>query len=223
MNKEQHILDSWKINAPHWIEVIEGNAIESRRLATNNAIITAVVNARPGTVLDIGCGEGWLAKELSTRGMQVTGVDAISELIEKARQKCPGNFITASYQEIAGNHILGESKFDAIVINFALISKESTEELLMALPSLLNTNGNLFIQTLHPHNRKAIEDYKTGWKAGSWDGLGDKFTEPYDWYFRTTEDWLLLLEKSGFQQLKTTDVLHPQSGALLSIIFECEV
>ena len=223
MNKEEKILDSWKKNASNWIEVIDKNAIESRKLATNRAIVNAVVDASPGTVLDIGCGEGWLVKELSDRGMNVTGIDAIPALIDKARQKSPGNFIIASYQEIAEGNLFEGKKFDVIVINFALISKDSTEQVIGALPALMHAKSKLFIQTLHPFNRKVINDYTTGWKAGSWDGLGDKFTEPYEWYFRTMEDWFSLLENAGFSKCKSTDVLHPQTGALLSVIFECAV
>ena len=223
MNKEEKILSSWAINASSWIEVIESNAIESRKLATNIAIVNAVVSSQPGSVLDIGCGEGWLAKELSDRGMSVTGIDAIPAFLDKAREKSSGRFIEASYKEIADGNILGENKFDVVVINFALISKESTEQLLGAVPNLLNTGGKLFIQTLHPYNRKALDDYRTGWKKGSWDGLGDQFTEPYEWYFRTMEDWLALLGIAGFTKLKATDVHHPQTGALLSVIFECSL
>ena len=223
MNKEEKILESWKINALSWIEVIESNAIESRKLATNSAIINAVVSLSPVSMVDIGCGEGWLAKELADRGISVTGIDAIPALIEKAREKGSGKFITASYQEIADGEVLGEQKFDVVVINFALISKDSTEQLLGAIPALLNKGGKLLIQTLHPYNRKALDDYKTGWKTGSWDGLGEKFSEPYEWYFRTMEDWFALLGNAGFTKLKATDVHHPQTGLLLSVIFECSL
>ena len=100
MDKEEKILESWKLNATNWIEVIESNAIESRKLATNNAIVNAVVNAQPVSVLDIGCGEGWLAKELSDRGMSVTGIDAIPALIDKAREK---NFGQVYYSILPGD------------------------------------------------------------------------------------------------------------------------
>jgi len=92
-----------------------------------------------------------------------------------------------------------------------------------AFPQLPAVSGKLFIQTLHPEKRRAINDYKSGWKEGSWDGLGEQFTMSYQWYFRTLEDWLLLLGQSGFSKIKATEVLHPQSGKPLSIIFECSV
>jgi 2-polyprenyl-3-methyl-5-hydroxy-6-metoxy-1,4-benzoquinol methylase len=221
MSNEKKIIESWTANAANWIEIIENNGIESRRLITNKAIVEAVFVNKPTTVLDVGCGEGWLAKELSGKGIEMTGVDVIPELIERANQKVKGVFLVASYEDIAAAKIVFPKLFDVIVINFALIAKESTENLLAALPNHLAPDGKLFIQTLHPFSRKAIEDYKTGWKEGSWDGLGDQFTLPYQWYFRTLEDWLLLLGQSGFHTIKVTEVLHPQSAKPLSVIFEC--
>jgi 2-polyprenyl-3-methyl-5-hydroxy-6-metoxy-1,4-benzoquinol methylase len=223
MNNEQKIINSWQVNASNWIEIIDNNGIESRRLITNKAIVEAVNKAKPFSVLDLGCGEGWLSKELHNNGMEITGVDVIPELIDKAKEKVPGNFIAASYEDIYLGKILFSKLFDAIVINFALIGKESTENLLLYLPKLLAPSGKLFIQTLHPGSRKSINDYTSGWKEGSWDGLGEQFIMPYQWYFRTLEDWLLLLGQSGFSKIKCTEVLHPHSGKPLSVIFECSV
>lgn len=223
MNKEQKIIDSWTANAANWIEIIDNKGIESRRLVTNQAIIDIVCNCNPASVLDLGCGEGWLARELQDKGIEITGVDAIPELIEKAKQRVKGDFIVASYDDISKGKIVFSKTFDAIVINFALIAKESTENLLASLPRYLAPVGKLFIQTLHPHSRKALNDYTSGWKEGSWDGLGEKFIKPYQWYFRTLEDWLALLGQAGFGRITVTEVLHPVSANQLSMIFHCAI
>ena len=221
MTQEQKIIHSWQANAANWIDIIDSNGIESRRLITNKAIVEAICNVKPLSVLDIGCGEGWLSKELYNNGIEMTGVDVIPELIEKAKEKTIGNFFVASYEDIYLNKISFSKLFDAIVINFALIGKESTENLLSFLPELLTASGKLFIQTLHPDSRKPLNDYESGWKEGSWDGLGGQFSLPYQWYFRTMEDWLLLLGQSGFNKIITIEVLHPHSGRPLSVLFEC--
>jgi 2-polyprenyl-3-methyl-5-hydroxy-6-metoxy-1,4-benzoquinol methylase len=148
-------------------------------------------------------------------------VDVIPELIEKAKEKVTGEFFIASYDDISSQQISFSKRFDAIVINFALIGKESTENLLASLPQLLAEKGKLFIQTLHPYSRKELNDYVSGWKQGSWDGLGGHFTQPYQWYFRTLEDWLQLIDVSGFKKLHMTGTMHPHSGQLTSVIFEC--
>ncbi|HEX5651539.1 MAG TPA: methyltransferase domain-containing protein [Chitinophagaceae bacterium] len=223
MDKEKNIIDSWQVNAASWINLIARDGIESRKLITNRAIVEAVCSAEPRHVLDIGCGEGWLVKELAGKGIAVAGVDVIPELIEQTKARVPGFFVTASYEDLAAGRVSFPGKFDTIVVNFALIGKTSTEELLHYIPSLLKEKGYLFIQTLHPYNRKAQEDYTSGWKQGSWDGLGEQFTQPYEWYFRTLEDWLELLKVSGFKKVSATDILHPHSGQHLSVIFECRV
>ena len=223
MSNEQKIINSWQVNAGNWIDIIDNNSIESRKLATNKAIVNAVCKSKPASVLDVGCGEGWLSKALQDTGIEIYGVDVIPELIDKAKQKVKGDFWVASYEDITIGKIVFPKLFNAIVINFALIAKESTENLLAALPRYLAPGGKLFIQTLHPHSRKVVDDYTTGWKEGSWDGLGEQFTMPYQWYFRTLEDWLILLGESGFSKVKIGEVLHPVSAKQLSVIFECEI
>src|SRR5215510_6947779 len=129
-DKEQLIIRSWQANADNWISLIESNGIESRKLVTNKAIIDGVLACTPSSILDIGCGEGWLVKEFYDKGIEVAGVDIIPELVTRAKEKVNGNFYTASYEDISSGKISFSKKFDAIVINFALIGKESTENLL---------------------------------------------------------------------------------------------
>ncbi len=62
--KANPIIQSWKINAEKWIKTIENSEIESRQLVTNTAILENVLQRKPKSVLDIGCGEGWLVNTL---------------------------------------------------------------------------------------------------------------------------------------------------------------
>jgi 2-polyprenyl-3-methyl-5-hydroxy-6-metoxy-1,4-benzoquinol methylase len=221
MSNESKIITSWNTNAESWINIIDSNGIESRRLVTNKAIVDAVCKYNPVSVLDIGCGEGWLAKELTDRNINLTGIDVVQALIDKAKQNCTGTFFVASYEDVFKNRITFSKLFDMVVINFALIGKESTDNLLGALPKLLTPSGHLIIQTLYPQSRKDIKDYTTGWKTGSWDGLGEQFTEPYEWYFRTHEDWIKLFNDSGFKLTEEINPVHPVTGKPCSSIFIC--
>ena len=68
---DQQIIDSWDVNAAPWVRAVRNHEIPSRRLVTDQAIIDAVMRRKPTSVLDLGCGEGWLARELSARGVDV--------------------------------------------------------------------------------------------------------------------------------------------------------
>lgn len=219
MDQSQKIIESWKANAQNWIGTVDNSEIESRVLATNEAIVKTIFDHTPQKVLDIGCGEGWLVRELRNKGISAFGVDAISELIQNAVQKDGNNYHCYAYSEIAsGSHDL-PSPFDAIVINFALIDKEETQKLIYSLPSLLNKNGLLIIQTLHPLSVALNDEYVTGWKDGSWKGMKRDFVLPYQWYFRTMQDWIQLFSACGFHLVELREPLHPQTKKPLSVIF----
>ena len=219
MDQSQKIIESWKVNAQNWIYTIENSEIESRVLATNAAIVKAVVDFAPKKILDIGCGEGWLVRELKRQGITSYGVDVVAQLIKNAIEKDGNYYHCYSYADIAsGNHHL-PLPFDAVVINFALIDKEDTEKLIFSLSSLLTQNGLLIIQTLHPLTIAMKEEYSSGWKDGSWNGMKRDFALPYQWYFRTMEDWVKLFSASGFHLLEMREPLHPETCKPLSVIF----
>lgn len=122
--------------------------IESRQLVTNRAIIGAILSRSPQSVLDVGCGEGWLARELTAHSILVEDVDAVGHLINQAKSAGGGDFHVISYEEITAGKL--ETSADVVVCNFALLGKESVEGLFSAVPALLKTPGSFIVQTLHP-------------------------------------------------------------------------
>jgi 2-polyprenyl-3-methyl-5-hydroxy-6-metoxy-1,4-benzoquinol methylase len=211
------IVDSWRKNASPWTEAVRGNQIESRTLVTNRAIIEAVLTRAPRTVLDIGCGEGWLVRSLAEHGVRATGVDVVPELIEQATRAGGGEFRVASYEQIAAGEL--DIKVDVVVANFSLIGKESVESVVRRVPQLLADGGALVIQTLHPVVAGAGLPYEDGWRDGSWAGFSDDFSDPAPWYFRTLESWKSLLTDAGFRTIEVREPSHPGTGQPASVIF----
>ncbi len=212
---DAEIIRAWNRNASAWTAAVRAGAIESRRLVTDAAILETVLEASPARALDIGCGEGWLARALKARGVAVVGLDAAPELIEAARAAGGGDFRVMSYEDIGKLDLA----VDAIVCNFSLIGAKSVDGVIGAAPRLLAANGSLIVQTLHPLIACGAAPYRDGWRDGSWAGIDGAFSDPAPWYFRTLESWMALFAKSGFRATEIREPLHPQTQKPASIIF----
>jgi 2-polyprenyl-3-methyl-5-hydroxy-6-metoxy-1,4-benzoquinol methylase len=210
------ILQSWLQNADAWTHTVRGGHIESRRLATDQAIVDAVLDGQPRYVLDLGCGEGWLVHALTAKGIRATGVDAVPALVESAREQ-GGDFRVATYEDIVAGRLA--LKADTLVCNFALLGKESVEQLLVSLPSLLEQDGRLIVQTVHPLVACGEQAYLDGWRQEEWTGFGMAFPSPAPWYFRTLESWVALFAESGWRLCEMREPLHPGTGKPASVIF----
>lgn len=215
--KETQIIESWTRNAAPWTDSVRRREIESRRLATDQAIIDVIKQHAPRSVLDIGCGEGWLARALAAEGIEVTGLDVVPELIQRAQQAGGGTFRVASYEDIVAGG-LGLSA-QLAVCNYSLLGKESVEKLLAALPFVLGASGILVIQTIHP--LMACQDgiaYRSGWREETWAGFPSQFNSAAPWYFRTLPDWIECLRHSGLRLTQLREPLHPATARPISLI-----
>jgi 2-polyprenyl-3-methyl-5-hydroxy-6-metoxy-1,4-benzoquinol methylase len=215
---EAQIIRSWNTNAKPWARAIQAGSIQSRQLVTDRAIIDTALSVDAPRVLDLGCGEGWLARALSASGIQVTGVDGVSELIAEARRLGGGEFHLQTYDTIA-NGQWRNGPFDAVVCNFSLLGKESVDSLIGAMGGYLDAPGYLIIQTLHPVAACGEHRYQDGWRPGNWLGFSSEFRDPAPWYFRTMESWICLLRRSGFELIECREPTAPDGVAPSSVIF----
>ncbi len=218
---EQQIQQSWQANADAWIEAIQYNKIESRRAATDEAIMQAVLRYKPRRVLDVGCGEGWLTRALANRCIEVVGVDGCRALVDRAREKGGGCFRAIGYDEIiADPAILGQS-YDGIVCNFSLLGEE-IGDLLRSLRQAIVSDGHLLIQTVHPFTAGQEQPYVDGWKTETFDNFGGAFREPMPWYFRTVSSWFQQVSKAGWRVCECEEPTHPQTQIPLSMLLICQ-
>jgi 2-polyprenyl-3-methyl-5-hydroxy-6-metoxy-1,4-benzoquinol methylase len=216
-DNEAHILASWHANALPWIDEVRAGRIETRRLVTDRAVIDAILATDPRMVLDLGCGEGWLCRALSDRGIEATGVDAIPELVATARRAGGADYHVLTYAQVQAGAL--QRSFDAVVCNFSLLGETSVDDLVGAVPRLLNPDGVFVVQTLHPVTACGTHPYEDGWRDGSWSGFSDTFADPAPWYFRTIESWVELFRNNRLRLSRLVEPCHPETGQPASVIF----
>lgn len=213
---DQQVLASWRRNAEPWTRAVRSRSITSRNEVTDQAILSAIRGVSPSTLLDIGCGEGWLARSLSEEGVRVIGVDAVPELVARARALGGGEFRVCAYEQ------LGEAGLpisDVAVCNFSLIGKSSVETVFQQVGELLPPGGHFIVQTLHPVTACGELPYQDGWREGSWSGIAGGFLDAPPWYFRTLESWKTLFSQTGCQTLTIQEPRLSANAPPSSILF----
>jgi SAM-dependent methyltransferase len=219
MDQAARLLASWQANADAWTTAVRSGTIESRRLATDAAIVDAILARQPRKVLDLGCGEGWLVRALAERGVAAVGIDGAAPLVEAAL-RAGGSFLPLSYAELVAAPERCGKGFDLVVANFALLEQEILP-LLGALRRVLTADGWLLVQTLHP--LAAGPPYEDGWRTEDFCGFGAGSWTPMPWYFRTLGSWLDLLRAGGFALHTLREPVHPTELRPLSLLLQARV
>jgi SAM-dependent methyltransferase len=220
MSESDQLRASWVANAAAWCDAVRERRIESRRLVTDDAIVQAVLSQRPSTVLDLGCGEGWLARALASHGIAATGVDGSKPLIEAAEALGGARYITATYDDILATPAVVGSGFDVVVANFSLLD-DRVEDVLTVLIPALSARGTFVIQTVHPVFAGGERRYADGWQVETFQSFEGDWAESMPWYFRTLESWSRVFATVGLALQEIREPLHPERGVPASIVFIC--
>jgi len=174
------------------------------------------------SVLDAGCGEGYLSRILARKGATVTGVDTSAKLIEAARTQNLLDALTVSFDIASVDELpYAENKFDLVVCNHLLNDLHDPSKPISEFARILCKDGRLVILMLHPcfYNKHAEREQATnGLIAASYfdtrsieqafevDGLTSPVANTA--WFRPLEFYTEELCKSGFAITSLTEP-HP--------------
>lgn len=175
----------WEKNGKEWTRILEEQRIASRSV-TNQALIAEVHRLQPRSILDLGCGEGWLARALP-KNIRYYGVDGSQSLIQSAKEKNKTQkFSVVSYDDIAAKKWILEEKTDLVVFNFSLLDKEIVT-LLKSSSDFLEDTGHIVIQTLHPCF--SAKEYVDQWNEDDFSTVSREISGKMPWYQRTLSSW----------------------------------
>ncbi len=154
--------------------------------------LVEILNPRPGEqILDLGCGTGDLANEITLLEGGVTGVDASREMLEEAKAKYPKvEFVCSDIRKLD----LGK-KFDAVFSNAVLHWIKEPGLVLERIAAHLNEGGRFVAELGAKGNVEKIRNTihnvldENGFK---------KQAAIRKWYFPSLAEYATLLEKHGF-------------------------
>lgn len=175
------------------------------------------------SILDAGCGEGYLSRIVASRGASVTGIDISARLIEIARSKDPEGKITYLQADLSQPLPDYREHFDLIVSHFVLNDVSDYRGFLNTLGSVAKPGGRLVLSLNNPYSfvvRGHITDYFETGKAYPYRGMAQEGVKVH-FYHRTLTEYLDASFAAGFQLQRLIDIPTPegsfrlQSDALL--------
>jgi SAM-dependent methyltransferase len=99
-------------------------------------------------VLDLGCGDGWLAEEIRRAGAKVTGVDGSAALLAQARSHYPA--IVFEQHDLVLGLPWPRRLFDRIVAHTVLMDIPVLNRLVADVAAALRPGGVFVFTILHP-------------------------------------------------------------------------
>ncbi|MCD4785431.1 MAG: class I SAM-dependent methyltransferase [Candidatus Eremiobacteraeota bacterium] len=126
----------------------KGNSSES---CLNKEIILRELNILPGqSILDVGCGNGYMSREFSrllNNSGRVYALDQAGEAIEKLKKETKGTNILPIEADITKRTEIKDSSIDLIYLSkvFHIFSDEQKENFQNEAKRLLKPNGKLAI------------------------------------------------------------------------------
>lgn len=105
-------------------------------------------------ILDIGCGNGALARLFAKEGASVVATDFSEVFIDKAKQRSTGleiDFrIIDATDTLQLNRLVDTGKFDRIISSMVLHDMSTITPLIASLPKLLTPEGKFIFSVPHP-------------------------------------------------------------------------
>ncbi len=124
------------------------NRRHTQKILSDIAAIAAIVDtggaARP-TVLDCGCGTGYLSLIMSRSGLRVTGVDVSEKMLEELRRKVGEDQIETVCSELEAYLRQRDRQYDVVTFHSVLHHLPDYERVLELAADRVAANGAMYI------------------------------------------------------------------------------
>lgn len=179
------------------------------------------------TVLDLGCGEGYVARQLKLRGAgRLEGVDISSEMIRNAKEQEERERLGIRFRagDAADLRAFADGSFDLVVAVFLFnyLTREETLATMQEVSRVLRPGGRFVFAVPHPSlpfiRRQEPPFYFAPGGHGYFTGRNHRFegriwrrdgaSVPVRCVHKTLEDYFTCLRSAGFLNLPELKELH---------------
>lgn len=148
------------------------------------------------TVLDIGCGGGFLSEEFAKLGLEVTGIDPAAASVESARTHAEREGLRIDYRTGCGEKPpFDDGSFDVVLCCDVLEHVDSVEEVIGQVARVLKPGGVFFYDTINRTFRSKIAVIKV-MQEWRWTAFAQPNSHVWDKFIKPDELTAMLSNKS---------------------------
>ncbi|HEU0087645.1 MAG TPA: class I SAM-dependent methyltransferase [Pseudonocardiaceae bacterium] len=142
---------SYAENAGFWVRIIRERLDRYRLGLTDSAVLNAIGPSGSMTILDAGCGEGYLSRILAQQGAHVIAVDACAELVESARAIARESGLSIDYRTCSVDDLpIADGHCDIVVCNHLVNDLRDISAPVAEFSRVTREGGRLVMLMLHP-------------------------------------------------------------------------
>jgi ubiquinone/menaquinone biosynthesis C-methylase UbiE len=145
-------MNSWDAMAA-WYDAKQGeNGDLWHRTLIDPALLKVVGAVGGQRLLDLACGNGYLARRFARMGARVVGIDGSAPMIERARRRERENPLGVVYHagDTARLDTLHDAGMDIVVCNMALMDIEDAAGTIRQVARVLRPSGRFVASLSHP-------------------------------------------------------------------------
>ena len=143
------IIAAWTVATDHLDDFGEEGDFTRQRLL-NPAIFTLLGPVAGRSILDAGCGQGYLCRLLAKRGAWVTGVEPAAPWYQVAVERERREPLGITYLQADLSTLVVSSHFDVVVANMVLMDIPAYEAAIHCCVAALAPGGDFIFSLAHP-------------------------------------------------------------------------
>lgn len=218
---------SYAENVEFWIKIIR-ERLDRYRMGLTDGVVFDVIGVVDGlTILDAGCGEGYLSRALALQGARVIGVDTCVEFVESAQALARESGLDIDYYTRSVDDIpIVARRCDVVVCNHLINDLRDVSGPFREFARVTREGGRLVILMLHPcfygadAERSIMRSYPTPDEYFHLHQVTQKFKvagitspAPVTMWLRPLEDYFSELRAAGFLITSLSEP-HPSAEQL---------
>jgi SAM-dependent methyltransferase len=205
--------DAWEAEATRWVEWARRPGHDSYWRFHRDRFLE-LLPPPAGPLLDVGCGEGRLPRDLKKLGYDVIGIDASATLIAHAREADPGgDYRVADAAQLP----LEVDSVDLVTAFMSLHDIDDFETAIAEVARVLRPGGHLCFAIVHPINSAGRFEART---ADAPFIIRDSYLEPRPYADVVERDGLQMTFTSIHRPLEAYTAALGSVGLLIERIVE---